>query len=368
MRRTVIFGLIGLLLLGGAAALFVRGGIGRSASAHEGMVQGTVWVANEEGNSLTAVDAATQRVVTTLTGVAGPHNIQVAPDGRSVWAISGHDNQALAIDTATYQLLGAAPTGHHPAHIILSPDGRTAYVTNAEDNTVSAIDTASYQTKATIPVGTYPHGLRPSPDGRWVYVANLEDTTVSVIDTSTNQRVADIEVGRSPVQVAFSPDGAAAYVSLNAENAVGRIDVASRALTGKVPVGVGPVQVFVSPDSATLLVANQGTPEQPSTTVSFVETAGLSVVKTVETGQGAHGVTIDPTGRHAYVTNIYGDDLAVLDLAERRVVTTLSMGAAPNGVSFTPGGPAPAASAEIEIALPGQTDTDAHGEDDAHDK
>ncbi|GAB4430261.1 MAG: YncE family protein [Chloroflexi bacterium OHK40] len=365
MKRIVIFVLIGILLLGGAAILFARGGSG-TASVHEGMVRGTVWVANEEGNSLTAIDAATQRVVTTLTGVAGPHNIQVAPDGRSVWAISGHDNQAIAIDTSTYKLLGTAPTGHHPAHIILSPDGRTAYVTNAEDNTVSAIDTANFQTKATITVGDYPHGLRPSPDGRWVYVANMQDTTVSVIDTTSNQRVADIEVGLSPVQVAFSPDGATAYVSLNAENAVGRIDVAGRTLTGKVQVGVGPVQVFVSPNNETLLVANQGTPEQPSTTVSFVETAGLSVVKTVETGQGAHGVTIDPTGRHAYVTNIYGDDLAVLDLAERRVVATLPMGAAPNGVSFTPNAPASAGTTEIALLVPSQTDIDAHGEESTH--
>jgi YVTN family beta-propeller protein len=368
MRRIVIFLLAGLLLLGGVAVLFVRGGAGRTASAHEGMVQGTVWVANEEGNSLTAIDAATQRVVTTLTGVAGPHNLQVAPDGSSIWAVSGHDNQALAIDTTSYELIGTAPTGRHPAHIILSLDGRTAYVTNAEDNTVSAIDTATFQTTATIAVGAYPHGMRPSPDGRWIYVANMQDSTVSVIDTATNQRVADIEVGQSPVQVAFSPDGATAYVSLNAENAVARIDVASRTLTDKVQVGVGPVQVFVSPDSQTLLVANQGTPEQPSTTVSFVETVGMSVVKTVETGRGAHGVTIDPTGRHAYVTNIYGDDLAVLDLVERRVVATLPMGAAPNGVSFTPSAPGPASAAEIAIVLPGQTDAGGHSEEDSHDE
>jgi YVTN family beta-propeller protein len=172
---------------------------------------------------------------------------------------------------------------------------------------------------------------------------------------------------RSPVQVAFSPDGATAYVSLNAENAVARIDVASRALTGRVQVGLGPVQIFVSPDNRTLLVANQGTPEQPSTTVSFVETASLSVVETVETGQGAHGVSIDPTGRHAYVTNIYGDELAVLDLAERRVVATLPMGAAPNGVSFTLSAPASAPASEIVLALPGQTDADGHGED-GHDE
>jgi YVTN family beta-propeller protein len=83
-------------------------------------------------------------------------------------------------------------------------------------------------------------------------------------------------------------------------------------------------------------------------------------------GQGAHGVSIDPTGRHAYVTNIYGDDLAVLDLLERRVVATLPMGAAPNGVSFTATAPRPAPAAEIVVALPDHSEGEAHPKDEAH--
>jgi len=71
-------------------------------AAHEGVVEGTVWVANEGSGSLTAIDAATNKVVTTLTGVEGPHNLQVSPDGRSVWAVSGHDSLALMVDGVTF--------------------------------------------------------------------------------------------------------------------------------------------------------------------------------------------------------------------------------------------------------------------------
>lgn len=99
-----------------------------------------------------------------------------------------------------------------------------------------------------------------------------------------------------------------------------------------------------------------------------IETDSLSIVQTVETGQGAHGVMIDPTGRHAYVTNIYGNDLAVLDLGERRVVATLPIGTAPNGVSFTPQAPAPARAAESPVGLPSHTENDAHDEEKADGK
>src|SRR5689334_20149903 len=74
--------------------------------AHAGLVQGTVWVADEYGNSLTVIDASTNQVVTRLTGVEGPHNLQVAPDGQSVWAVSGHEKLALTIDPSSYTLAG----------------------------------------------------------------------------------------------------------------------------------------------------------------------------------------------------------------------------------------------------------------------
>lgn len=149
--------IIGALLIGGGRLPF-------ATPNHDGMVNGTVWVANEGGNSLTAIDANTNKVLTTLNGIEGPHNLQVAPDGKSVWAVSGHESLAVMIDATAYQVHGTVPTGKEPAHIILAPDGKTAYATNGGDNTVTAIDVATMKTISTIPVGKYPHGLRPSPD------------------------------------------------------------------------------------------------------------------------------------------------------------------------------------------------------------
>ena len=193
-------------------------------------VQGSVWTANEASDSISVIDAGTNQVLTTLTGIPGPHNLQAAPDGKSVWAVSGHGAAAVMIDTASFEVHGVVPTGKAPAHIVVTPDGKTAYASNSGDDTVTAIDTATMQAVATIPVGQYPHGLRPSPDGKWIYVANMEGNTLSVIDTKNNTKIADIAVGQRPVQVGFSPDGKSVYVSLNAENAVGKVDVASRRL------------------------------------------------------------------------------------------------------------------------------------------
>ena len=88
-NRTVLLSLAGVAVVAAVAGALVAVTQGSSSEAspeHDGMVQGTVWVANEGGGALTAIDAGTNRVVATLTGIEGPHNVQVAPDGRTVGA------------------------------------------------------------------------------------------------------------------------------------------------------------------------------------------------------------------------------------------------------------------------------------------
>src|SRR3970040_136147 len=92
-----------------------------AASAHQNLVRGTVWVANEEGAVLTAIAAGSNEVVATLTGVEGAHNIQVAPDGRTVWAVSGHDSLAAMIDATTYERHRTVTTGGEHGHLAATP-------------------------------------------------------------------------------------------------------------------------------------------------------------------------------------------------------------------------------------------------------
>jgi YVTN family beta-propeller protein len=139
------------------------------------------------------------------------------------------------------------------------------------------------------------------------------------------------------------------YFSLNGENAVGKVDVGTRQLVGKVAVGAGPIQVFVTPDGRRVLAANQGTEASPSDTVSIIDTASLEVAATVKTDAGAHGVVIEPTGRYAYIANIYGDTVSVLDIAGQAVIATVASGEGPNGISFSPRTPRAAGEVQLEV-------------------
>ena len=167
-------------------------------------------------------------------------------------------------------------------------------------------------------------------------MANLKGGTVSVIDTEARKEVAKIAVGQGPAQVGFTADGRMAFASLSQENAVAVIDPAGRKVAKKVPVGTVPIQVYATPDSRLLLVANQGSKKAPGRTVSLIDLARLEVVKTLETGPGAHGVVVTTDGRSAFVTNTYGNTVSVIDVASLKVVATVPVGKGPNGVSVTP--------------------------------
>ncbi|MEZ4666493.1 MAG: copper oxidase [Anaerolineae bacterium] len=60
---------------------------------------------------------------------------------------------------------------------------------------------------------------------------------------------------------------------------------------------------------------------------------------------------VEPSGRYAYVTNIYGNNVAVVDLTTQQVTTTVPTGLGPNGISFSPLPATAASSSEIALTV-----------------
>ena len=75
-------------------------------------------------------------------------------------------------------------------------------------------------------------------------------------------------------------------------------------------------------------------------------------MSTLETGTGAHGVVIDPSDSYAYITNIYGNTVTVIDIQQEKVIATVPSGAAPNGISFSTQPAVPASSDVMQLEIP----------------
>ncbi|MDP4510469.1 YncE family protein [Nonomuraea turcica] len=211
-----------------------------------------------------------------------------------------------------------------------------------------------------IRVGGGPHGARPTPDGNSLVVANMEAETVDVIDTRTDAKTAAVPVGGPPVQVAISCNGRYAYATVSRPAGVVKIDLRTAKIVARTAVPAAPAQAYLTPHGRTLLSADQGTEEKPGTSISLIDTESMTVTGQIATGSGPHGLVVDPTGRRAWVTNVYDGTVSVLDLRARKAIATVEVGDEPNGISFATRPPTMPAAACMQVTLPPATSRPAH--------
>ncbi|MEO5951780.1 MAG: hypothetical protein ABIQ44_04850, partial [Chloroflexia bacterium] len=60
-----------------------------------------------------------------------------------------------------------------------------------------------------------------------------------------------------------------------------------------------------------------------------------SLVTRVPAGRGTHGTAITPSGK-LYVTNTNDNTVTVIDIATHKMLSTIPVGNAPNGLTFLP--------------------------------
>jgi YVTN family beta-propeller protein len=305
-----------------------------------------IYTANENG-SISKIDLSTNKVVETIKDVGMPHNVQISPNGKVAAYTSpvkmekgqtehgsmSMNGSAVFYDTETGKLIKRVAVGVHPAHIVFTQDGKYVLVTNNEDNNVSIIDANTYKLICNVPVGKGPHGFRISNDSKYAYIANMGEDTVSVVDIENQKELKKIKVGSTPVTTGITQDGKTLVVTINAENALAIVDLSTDKVE-KVKVGEGPAQVYIEADDKYAFVANQGTEDKPSNSVTKIDLSTKQVAATIQTGKGTHGVVVSPDNKYVYVTNIYEDTVSVIDNSSNKVIATIPVDKESNGISF----------------------------------
>ena len=118
---------------------------------------GVMYVDNETGKSLSAIDATTHTVIRSYTLGFTPAMAQTAGGGE-LWVTDTENGQVVFFD-ASGARTGELVAGHGAHAIAFSDDKKTAFITNQEEATVSVVDTATKTVKKTIAVGAKPNGI-----------------------------------------------------------------------------------------------------------------------------------------------------------------------------------------------------------------
>lgn len=314
------------------------------------LIPSKIYVANEEGSSVSVIDLDDNLKTKTINikdssgNMFMAHNVQVAPDGKSVWLTAvpmdkNGMNQVLVINPDTDTIKKRINLGKdlHVAHVVLDSESKYAFITANESSEIIEVNAATYQVikRFKLGKGYLPHGMRYS-NGK-LYVANMGAKSLSVINISSG-KIAEIPLKGVVVQTAVTQDGKFILASLYDTKEVVRYDLQNGQIKRiKLPAdSQGPIQLYATHNSKLLYVADQGElmKRAVSNKVFVIDISAAKVIKTITVGKKAHGVVVSKDGKTVYVTNSSDNTVSIIDVATQKVTNTLSVGKGPNGISY----------------------------------
>lgn len=248
------------------------------------------------------------------------------------------------------------PVGNQPHEAAARLDARYVFVSNRLSDNVSVfdartrteVDTDGNPTNGTtrIPVGAEPHALAMTPDNRYLLVTNDGSDDLTVVDAHTLQVVSTVpSVGNAPHMVAVRPDGVEAWVGNIAGGDVSLVDV-QKAITDpadavicvapggsghdcRIPTGAGTEGIAFTRDGRVAYAANGG-----ANTVSVIDLSGRQVIRNLSVPGSPRRVQLRPDGLRAYVSQLFGSQVAVIDTATHLLVPSETIASVPNGLGM----------------------------------
>lgn len=258
------------------------------------MASPTVYIPLGSGNEIIAVDAATDKITATYSGLKNPHGLVATPDGEYLIAGSLFERPLAEGETSS------------------TPNSKL-YLVHPEHGHVMM----------TIPVAGWTHHEAITPDGRYVISTHPTRGGVSVVDLQSNQVVQIIQTGPSPNYTIMGPNGKSAFVSNSGNGTISEIDLSTWTVTRVLQGGPSPEHLVLAADGQTIYATNPR-----AGTVSAVSVDSGDVIRTFEIGDGLHGLDLSDDGRTLFAS-ARNEDMFVainLDTGERK---TLELSPAP---------------------------------------
>jgi YVTN family beta-propeller protein len=254
----------------------------------------TLWVNNNDGNTLTPIDPATGKPGKAIP-VEDPYNLYFTPDGTTALVMAERLNRLDFRDPQTFKLRASMDMpclgvnhadftvdgstflascefsgrlvvidlarrkvsevvnlpAHHsmPQDVKLSPDGRTFYVADMAKGGIWLVDAERFKVEGFVKTGAGAHGLYVSRDSKDLYVSNRGAGSVSVVSFAKRRPVETWHIpgGGSPDMGGVSADGRLLWLAGRYNSVVYVFDTRNGHLVRKIPVDAGPHGLAVYP-------------------------------------------------------------------------------------------------------------------------
>ncbi len=326
-----------------------------------------VWVVNQDNDSVTVFNAATNAKVTEINVGTGPRTIAVAPSGR-LWVTNKFSSTISLIDPASLAVVQTLtlPFASQPFGIAFAPTGGVAFVALEATGRVLKLDAATGAVLGTVDVGPNPRHVSVNSDGTLLYASRFVtpalpgESTAQVLPGASGGEVVivatgsmivngtislrhsdkdDFEIQGSGVPnylgaLTISPDGASGWVPSKQDNILrgtlrsgANINFQNtvRAISSKVDLTTGTedFDARVDLDNSSVASAAAFDPYgsymfvalETSREVAVVDAHGHWEIFRIQVGRAPQGLAISPDGQRLYVNNFMDRTVGVYDLS-----------------------------------------------------
>ena len=259
----------------------------------------TLWVDNDEGNSLTPINPVTGKPGTPVP-VEDPYNLYFTPDGRYAIVVAERLQRLDFRDAHSMQLHKSLPVACPGVdHMDFTADGRYLLASCEFSGQMVVVDVAREKVVSYVKLtaGGMPQDVKLSPDGRVFYVADMMSNGVWEINAHTMRKIGFIPTGMGAHGLYASRNDKVLYVSNRGEGSISLISFAKRRVVRKwrLPGGGSPDMGGVSADGRTLWLSGRY-----NAVVYAIDTRTGHLKATIPVGSGPHGLCVWPQpGRYS---------------------------------------------------------------------
>lgn len=286
------------------------------------------YVALSNYSEVAVVDPLAHQVLAYIPALLSAHDLVASPNGRAVYVATDGVPTVSVIDTSKDVVVAAIPMETNPSGLSVSPDGRELLVSLSSTDEVVSIDTASNRITGRVAV-PWPGRSAISPDGRRAYVISTGSGSpvLTILDLRAHTRIGGVPLNAVPVALNFGSGGKRLYLTMANMQTILALDTVSNSVAARIAVPAGPRNPVPTDDGRSILVVSRDT-----RSLDFVDLATGVVLGAVTVGMAPTWVAVGHGDHVAYVTNEGSDDVSVVNLDTRSLVTNITVGYGPTEI------------------------------------
>ena len=291
------------------------------------------FVANEDSNTVAAVNLADFHVMASIPVAAKPEQLAVRPHYYELWAVSALGTISV-IGFPTLRVVETLRTGTSARDLIFAPNGDHTYVLDRDSGLIVFGDAKPGEVpreSGRVRVGGKLASLVLAPDGKTLVAADADTSRLIFVSVEARRVLGTVPVGKGPGPIVILPDGSKAFVADTEEEKVSAADTASRQILSHIEISSKPTALLLKPDGGELFVLSA-----EGGIATIVDAFHDNVEQTFPTGRGTAAGVIRRDQSVLYLANAGDGSVTCLDVENRVVLNSTHVGTEPRALALTP--------------------------------